>query len=71
MNLQMRLSALILCSLLGTALPSPAHAGTELDRHPWIGDVAPAFALEDVDGTTLALEDLRGRYVVIHFGTSW
>jgi peroxiredoxin len=36
-----------------------------------IGEKAPEFALEEVEGGTVGLADLRGRYVVIHFGASW
>lgn len=37
-----------------------------------IGKPAPAFRLTDVrSGKTVALEDLRGRTVVLHFGASW
>ena len=37
-----------------------------------IGRPAPSFRLTDVlSGKTVALEDLRGRTVVLHFGTSW
>ena len=32
---------------------------------------APAFTLTSLEGETIALESLRGRVVVIHFGTSW
>ena len=37
-----------------------------------VGRPAPPFRLTDVlSGKTYALEDLRGRTVVLHFGTSW
>lgn len=36
-----------------------------------IGDLAPAFALADLDGNPLRLEDLRGRPVIINFWASW
>jgi peroxiredoxin len=38
---------------------------------PMIGDPAPKFTLVDTAGETFNLEDYRGRFVVIHFGTSW
>lgn len=31
------------------------------------GDTAPAFALQDADGARIALEDYRGRNVVVYF----
>lgn len=36
-----------------------------------IGDLAPAFALADLDGNPLRLEDLRGRPVIVNFWASW
>ncbi len=44
---------------------------TSVQSHPMIGEQAPAFELEEVDGGSTSLEGLRGRWVVIHFGTSW
>lgn len=32
---------------------------------------APAFALRGTDGESLSLERLRGRILVVQFGTSW
>lgn len=43
---------------------------TELPQ-PMIGELAPEFTLEGIDGDRYALTDLRGKLVVIHFGTSW
>jgi peroxiredoxin len=38
---------------------------------PMIGEAAPTFRLEDLRGETHALAEQRGKFVVIHFGTSW
>jgi peroxiredoxin len=38
---------------------------------PYIGDAAPEFELVDQSGERVRLRDLRGSYVVLHFGTSW
>jgi cytochrome oxidase Cu insertion factor (SCO1/SenC/PrrC family) len=38
---------------------------------PMIGMDAPGFELEGITGDTLSLADLRGKFVVIHFGASW
>jgi hypothetical protein len=39
---------------------------------PMLGEPAPAFRLPDVrSGESLSLEDLGGRFVVLHFGASW
>ena len=37
-----------------------------------LGQPAPSFRLKDVlSDREFALEDFRGRYVVLHFGASW
>ena len=36
-----------------------------------IGDPAPSFSLERLDGGRLSLDDLRGRPVVLNFWASW
>gem|GEM_PF-1242989 len=33
--------------------------------------IAPAFTLEDVDGTQVALSAFKGNYVILTFGASW
>ena len=38
---------------------------------PQPGEPAPAFALALLDGSQLALHDLRGQVVVLHFWASW
>lgn len=38
---------------------------------PMIGEPAPAFELTGIDGKTYTLADLKGKLVVMHFGTSW
>lgn len=58
----------LLSSHFLTALGSHAQ---DTSQQPMIGERAPAFALETVGGGTLNLEELRGQYVVIHFGASW
>lgn len=41
------------------------------DQQPMIGQPAPLFQLSAVDGKTYSLEQLKGKYVVIHFATTW
>ena len=38
---------------------------------PKIGEAAPAFNLETLQGEKIVLADLFGKFVVIHFATSW
>ena len=41
------------------------------DQQPMIGQSAPLFQLEGVDGKTYSLEKLKGKYIVIHFAATW
>lgn len=40
-------------------------------QQPRIAQAAPLFKLQSLSGDTLALADLRGKFVVIHFAASW
>jgi cytochrome oxidase Cu insertion factor (SCO1/SenC/PrrC family) len=57
--------------LSGLATVGSAQASSGVESHPMIGTAAPRFTLVGVDGESLGLADLRGEFVVIHFGTSW
>jgi hypothetical protein len=48
-----------------------AQGGSEAAPQPMIGAAAPAFELRTVAGDTLSLADLKGKFVVLHFGASW
>jgi cytochrome oxidase Cu insertion factor (SCO1/SenC/PrrC family) len=52
-------------------LPSPAVGGAGQTKQPWIGNPAPPFSLPTLDGKRLSLSDLRGQFVVLHFGAGW
>jgi cytochrome oxidase Cu insertion factor (SCO1/SenC/PrrC family) len=67
MNRIFSLKHLVLFLLFLAALP--AFAG-DLPQ-PKIGEAAPLFNLEDLQGDKVALADLQGKFVVIHFATSW
>jgi peroxiredoxin len=56
--------ALLLASLAGGALASVARPQT-------VGQAAPAFELETLDGGRASLDELRGRPVLINFWASW
>lgn len=40
-------------------------------KQPMIGESAPPVRLQTLDGKTLDFSDLRGKFVVLHFGTGW
>jgi cytochrome oxidase Cu insertion factor (SCO1/SenC/PrrC family) len=61
--------AVLLLLLFLLAVPITGFA-EELPQ-PKIGEAAPAFNLETVQGEKVALADLQGKFVVIHFATSW
>jgi cytochrome c biogenesis protein CcmG, thiol:disulfide interchange protein DsbE len=41
------------------------------DGGPQVGDEAPDFTLQTLDGTTVSLSDYRGEPVVVNFWASW
>ena len=41
------------------------------DKQPMIGQSAPLFELKGVDGKTYSLDQLKGKYLVIHFAATW
>lgn len=61
----------LLAALCGLTAGTVGAEGPDVSTHPMIGEVAPAFDLEEVAGGRLSLESLEGRYVVVHFGASW
>ena len=73
MHSSIRLGATALLAIIAAAAStSVGHADAyDVAQQPMIGDAAPTFALETSAGDTLALEELQGKYLVIHFGASW
>jgi cytochrome oxidase Cu insertion factor (SCO1/SenC/PrrC family) len=61
--------AVLLLLLLLVTVPLNCFAG-EFPQ-PKIGEAAPLFNLEDLQGNKVFLADLQGKFVVIHFATSW
>lgn len=62
-------SAVFLLLLLLVSIPATGF--TEELPQPRIGEAAPLFVLENLQGEKIALADLQGKFVVIHFATSW
>lgn len=52
--------------LLAVALPVVGWL-----RAPDLPEVAPSFALQDLNGKTVRLEDYRGKVVVVNFWATW
>lgn len=62
MKYQPGIALIIYCLvLLGCSEPSNSNTGEQ----------APSFTLTTMDSVDVSLEALRGKNVVIHFGTSW
>ncbi len=55
----------------GPSAPSPdSHAPSRV-QHPLVGGEAPGFVATYLDGKKFALEDLRGKVVVVDFWATW
>jgi len=39
--------------------------------HPMMGQEAPAFSLPALAGDNVSSSDLRGKFIVLHFGAGW
>ena len=50
---------------------SPSRAGTPTGNLAYADFKVPSFSLSDVDGNTYDSERLKGKYVVLHFATTW
>ena len=54
-------------SLIGTGSGNPLGPPDQ----PMLRHRAPSFRLKDLSGKAVSLEDLRGRFLVVHFTASW
>jgi beta-lactamase regulating signal transducer with metallopeptidase domain/peroxiredoxin/Leucine-rich repeat (LRR) protein len=43
----------------------------KVEPRPGVGQAAPAFTVQTVDGKQLRLEDYRGKVVLLHFWSTW
>jgi peroxiredoxin len=50
---------------------APAALYAQQDEQAMLGQPAPLFELKAIDGKTYSLDQLKGRYVVIHFAATW
>lgn len=60
----------LMLALLAFPLPAPAGLGHDLTRLPEPVP-APDFTLEDMDGETHSLSELRGQVVMVNFWATW
>ena len=51
------------------AAPAPEPAATQ--PAPLVGHPAPGFTLSSIDGSQVALDDLRGQVVLINLWATW
>jgi peroxiredoxin len=54
--------------IIASEFSTTAHAQED---QPMLGQIAPSFTLNDLNGKTYSLEQSKGRFVVIHFATTW
>lgn len=60
------LKSLVLITIISFSMVAGAQ-----DMQPMLDQMAPAFTLKAIDGKTYSLEQLRGKYVVLHFAATW
>jgi thiol-disulfide isomerase/thioredoxin len=56
---------------LGLILCCCATFACAQQLRPWTGGATPPLALQDLDGRTQALEDYRGKVVLVNFWATW
>lgn len=61
----------ILKTLFLFAVVTRSVVASGQEEQPMLGQMAPSFTLKAVDGKTFSLEQLRGKYIVIHFAATW
>ncbi len=65
-------AVLLLAALLATpaVAAGPDYAGMQIQPYD-APKAAPAFALPDLDGKTVRLEDFKGKVVMLVFWATW
>lgn len=66
MRILLLIGALLLTQAAAAAAPAPPRGLMPLDGRP-----APALRLADMNGQVTDLQQLRGRWVLVHFWASW
>ncbi len=57
--------------LIGSMIAMGCSVGRDAVRGPEIGNLAPDFQLNNLDGQSVSLGDFRGKPVLVNFWTSW
>ncbi len=65
------LVAILATMLVGSATALGCSVGRSPDRGPEIGNLAPDFQLDNLDGQSVSLRDFKGRPVLVNFWASW
>lgn len=71
MRSSIKFAMTVVLALASVMACSKDKSGSVIDGQPWIGEPAPDFSLETLDGKRMSLQDYRGSYLVLHFATSW
>ena len=64
------IKSILKSTLLAVALISTT-TGSAQEVQPMLGQMAPPFTLNALDGKTYSLEHLKDKYLVIHFAATW
>lgn len=57
--------------LLSILLSSSLLLNAQEEPHPMQGQPAPSFTLKDLNGKTWSLDNFKGKFLLIHFATTW
>jgi cytochrome oxidase Cu insertion factor (SCO1/SenC/PrrC family) len=68
--MRLLLAAVALLAAVGVAAGAPDFAGMHVQPYE-PPKAAPAFALPDLEGKTVRLEDFRGKVLLLFFWTTW
>lgn len=60
-----------LAMVLGLFLAVADASAADVPLRPWSGSPKPLFALKELDGPARALDQQRGRVVLVHFFATW
>jgi len=68
---RMLLVSILAMILIGSLITTGCSEDLSAVRGPEIGNLAPDFQLNNLDGQHVSLSDLRGKPVLVNFWTSW